>query len=119
MAPNRQGDIARIAIRSLFAATIACFMTASIAGKCLQLVAGVSVIRYPAVKHERVIHLGIDHACTTRQARRMSVAILIRYLRENKRTNNRKTMRSSDQITRAQLLEAWLALTRVKCHENL
>ena len=33
MAPSRQGDMARFAIRSLFAATIACFMTASIAGK--------------------------------------------------------------------------------------
>ncbi|XP_029193531.2 solute carrier family 28 member 3-like isoform X1 [Acropora muricata] len=32
MAPSRQGDMARFAIRSLFAATIACFMTASIAG---------------------------------------------------------------------------------------
>ncbi|XP_068755204.1 solute carrier family 28 member 3-like isoform X1 [Montipora capricornis] len=32
MAPNRRGDMARFAIRSLFAATIACFMTASIAG---------------------------------------------------------------------------------------
>ncbi|KAJ7394293.1 hypothetical protein OS493_000095 [Desmophyllum pertusum] len=32
MAPSRQGDMARIAIRTLFAATIACFMTASIAG---------------------------------------------------------------------------------------
>lgn len=33
MAPSRQGDMARIALRTLFAATIACFMTASIAGK--------------------------------------------------------------------------------------
>ena len=32
MAPNREGDMANIAIRTLFAATIACFMTASIAG---------------------------------------------------------------------------------------
>ncbi|KAL9969400.1 hypothetical protein ACROYT_G021615 [Oculina patagonica] len=32
LAPHRQGDMARIAIRTLFAATIACFMTASIAG---------------------------------------------------------------------------------------
>jgi len=32
MAPSRQGDMARIAVRTLFAATIACFMTASIAG---------------------------------------------------------------------------------------
>lgn len=32
MAPNRRSDMARFAIRSLFAATIACFMTASIAG---------------------------------------------------------------------------------------
>lgn len=32
MAPSRQSDMARIAIRTLFAATIACFMTASIAG---------------------------------------------------------------------------------------
>ena len=33
MAPSRQGDMAKFAIRSLFAATIACFMTASIAGE--------------------------------------------------------------------------------------
>ena len=33
MARSREGDMARIAIRTLFAATIACFMTASIAGK--------------------------------------------------------------------------------------
>jgi len=32
MAPSRRGDMARIAVRSLVAATIACFMTASIAG---------------------------------------------------------------------------------------
>lgn len=32
MAPSRQGDMAKIALRTLFAATIACFMTASIAG---------------------------------------------------------------------------------------
>ena len=37
MAPSRQGDMARIALRTLFAATIACFMTASIAGKCWEL----------------------------------------------------------------------------------
>ena len=49
MAPHRQGDMAKIAIRSLFAATIACFMTASIAGKCLDLVARISV-RYPCHK---------------------------------------------------------------------
>ena len=36
MAPSRQGDMARFAIRSLFAATIACFMTASIAGKWIE-----------------------------------------------------------------------------------
>ena len=39
MAPSRQSDMARIAIRTLFAATIACFMTASIAGKYLDMVA--------------------------------------------------------------------------------
>ena len=39
MAPSRQSDMARIAIRTLFAATIACFMTASIAGKYLDIVA--------------------------------------------------------------------------------
>ena len=39
MAPSRQGDMARIAIRTLFSATIACFMTASIAGKCPGVVA--------------------------------------------------------------------------------
>ncbi|EDO32279.1 predicted protein [Nematostella vectensis] len=33
MAPNRRGDMAKLAIRSLVAANIACFMTASIAGK--------------------------------------------------------------------------------------
>lgn len=38
MAPSRRGDMARIAIRSLVAATIACFMTASIAGKYRELV---------------------------------------------------------------------------------
>ncbi|XP_048577819.1 solute carrier family 28 member 3 isoform X2 [Nematostella vectensis] len=32
MAPNRRGDMAKLAIRSLVAANIACFMTASIAG---------------------------------------------------------------------------------------
>lgn len=32
MARSREGDMARIALRTLFAATIACFMTASIAG---------------------------------------------------------------------------------------
>ena len=39
MAPSRQSDMARIAMRTLFAATIACFMTASIAGKYLDTVA--------------------------------------------------------------------------------
>lgn len=37
MAPSRQGDMAKIALRTLFAATIACFMTASIAGKFSEL----------------------------------------------------------------------------------
>lgn len=35
MAPSRRSDMARIAVRTLFAATVACFMTASIAGKYL------------------------------------------------------------------------------------
>lgn len=39
MAPSRQGDMARIALRTLLAATIACFMTASIAGKCCVVMA--------------------------------------------------------------------------------
>ena len=39
MAPSRRSDMARIAIRTLFTATIACFMTASIAGKYLDMVA--------------------------------------------------------------------------------
>ncbi|EDV25380.1 uncharacterized protein TRIADDRAFT_24504 [Trichoplax adhaerens] len=33
MAPNRRGDLARIAVRALISATIACFMTACLAGK--------------------------------------------------------------------------------------
>lgn len=32
MAPSRKSDMARIGIRTLVAATLACFMTASIAG---------------------------------------------------------------------------------------
>jgi len=39
MAPSRRGDMARIALRTLLAATIACFMTASIAGKCCVVLA--------------------------------------------------------------------------------
>ena len=39
IAPSRQGDMARIALRTLLAATIACFMTASIAGKCCVVMA--------------------------------------------------------------------------------
>jgi pyrimidine nucleoside transport protein len=32
MAPSRKRDMAKLALRTLFAANIACFMTASIAG---------------------------------------------------------------------------------------
>jgi CNT family concentrative nucleoside transporter len=32
MAPNRQGDLSRLGIRALFAATLATMMTATIAG---------------------------------------------------------------------------------------
>ena len=34
MAPTRRGDMAKVALRALFAGTIACLMTACIAGKC-------------------------------------------------------------------------------------
>ena len=35
MAPERKGDLASVAIRALIAGTVACFMTACIAGKVL------------------------------------------------------------------------------------
>jgi nucleoside permease NupC len=34
MAPTRTGDMAKVAMRALFAGTIACFMTACVAGEC-------------------------------------------------------------------------------------
>ena len=33
MAPNRKSDMAKVAVRALFAGTVACFMTACVAGK--------------------------------------------------------------------------------------
>ena len=35
LAPSRKSDMAKIAIRSLIAGTLACMMTASVAGKCI------------------------------------------------------------------------------------
>ena len=35
MAPNRKGDFADVAVRALIAGTVACFMTACIAGRIL------------------------------------------------------------------------------------
>lgn len=34
MAPTRIRDMAKVAMRALFAGTIACFMTACVAGEC-------------------------------------------------------------------------------------
>ena len=36
MAPTRRKDLARVVLRALIAGTVACFMTASIAGTCTE-----------------------------------------------------------------------------------
>lgn len=53
MAPSRQGDMARIALRTLLAATIACFMTASIAGKyCVVMATEYCITSGKKIKHD-------------------------------------------------------------------
>ncbi len=37
MAPNRKSDLAQLALRALLAGTLACFMTACVAGKITKM----------------------------------------------------------------------------------